>query len=55
MDITLSNVIGLNLIYHKRDAHNYYTTLVVTTDKGEVRIELFSKQEVPFVLGEKDD
>jgi hypothetical protein len=55
MDITLSNVLGLNLIQHQRDSHNYYTTLIVTTEKGEVRIELFSKQGIPFILGDKDD
>ena len=55
MDITLSHVTGLNLIQHKRDSHNYYTTLVISTDKGEVRIELFSKHGIPFTLGEKDE
>ena len=55
MDITLSNVTGLSIVHHKRDAYNYYTTLVVTTEKGEVRLELFSKQEIPFTLGEKDE
>jgi len=55
MDITLSNVTGLNLIQHKSDSFNCYTTLVITTDKGEVRLELFSKQGIPFTLGEKDD
>ena len=55
MDITLSNVTGLNLIQHKSDSFNCYTTLVITTDKGEVKLELFSKQGIPFTLGEKDD
>ena len=55
MDITLSNVTGLNLIQHESDSFNCYTTLVISTDKGEVRIELFSKQGIPFTLGEKDE
>lgn len=55
MDITLSHVTGLNLIQHKSDSFNCYTTLVISTDKGDVRIELFSKQGIPFTLGEKDE
>ena len=54
MDITLSNVTGLNLIQRKSDSFNCYTTLIISTDKGEVRIELFSKQGIPFTLGENE-
>ena len=54
MDITLHNVTGLNLIQHESDSFNCYTTLVISTDKGEVRIELFSKQGIPFTLGENE-
>jgi hypothetical protein len=54
MDITLSHVTGLNLIQHKSDSINYYTTLLVTTNKGEVRIELFSEKGIQFILGDKD-
>ena len=55
MDITLNNVTGLSLIHHKRNAYNYNTTLVITTEKGDVKIDLYSKQEIPFTLGEKHE
>ena len=55
MDITLSNVTGLSLVHHKRGSYNYNTTLVITTEKGDVKIDLYSKQQIPFTLGEKDD
>jgi hypothetical protein len=55
MDLTLTNVTGLHLVHHNRTTYNYNTTLVITTEKGDVKIELYSKQEIPLLLGEKND
>jgi hypothetical protein len=55
MELTLNNVTGLHLVHHNCSSYNYNTTLVITTEKGDIKIELYSKKEVPLILGEKND
>ena len=55
MDLTLSHVTGLHLVHHTHTTYNYNTTLVITTEKGDVKIELYAKKEIPLILGEKND
>jgi len=53
MDITLGQVVSVALIQHSNDSTfgEQCTTLVINTEKGEVRIDMFSKGPISLKLG----
>lgn len=57
MDITLGQVISVALIQHSRDGTfgEHCTTLVINTEKGEVRIDMFSKGAIALQLGRNEN
>jgi hypothetical protein len=57
MDITLGQVVSVALIQHSRDGAfgEQCTTMVIKTEKGEVRIDMFSKGPIALKLGSNED
>lgn len=59
MDITLDKVTSIALVHRKQDdtalpGLSNYNTIVIYTDKGTVRLELFGDKPLVFQLGEDD-
>lgn len=56
MDITLGQVVSVAFIQHSNDGTfgEKCTTLLINTEKGEVRIDMFSKGSIELRLGRDD-
>jgi hypothetical protein len=59
MDITLSKVEGVALVQRKHIANalpglSNYNTIVIYTDKGTVRLELFGDKPLVIQLGDNE-
>jgi hypothetical protein len=59
MDITLDKVTGIALVHRKQDDNalpglSNYNTIVIYTDKGTVRLELFGDKPLVIQLGDNE-